>query len=155
MELSPKKTRVTRYSCNLVKEATHLYNIPKKLNSPQAVYDYIETVMQLSQKTEEYLVVIYLDTKLTAIGYQIVSIGSLTSSIVHPREVYKGALLANAYSIMLVHNHPSSGDCTPSAEDLQITTRIKNAGEILGITLVDHVIIGDNTYYSFKTEHEL
>lgn len=151
MESLQKKTRVTRYNCMLVKEETHLYVVPKRMTSPTDIQEYLERVMQLSQKTEEYFVVIYLDTKMTAIGYHIVAKGSLTSAIVHPREVFKGALLANARGIIAAHNHPS-GCVEPSDNDINTTKRLQEAGNILGIDLMDHIIIGDKRYYSFKEE---
>jgi DNA repair protein RadC len=76
-----------------------------------------------------------------------VSVGSLNQSIVHPRELFKTALLSSAAAIILVHNHPS-GDPTPSREDIEITRRLKEAGEILGVKLLDHIIVG-SSYLSF------
>jgi len=100
----------------------------------------------------EQMTVVYLGTKNQPLGKSIVSVGSLNNSIIHPREVFKGALLSNACSIVLVHNHPS-GDCTPSLEDDVITERIKAAGQLLGIKLLDHVIVGpDDCYYSYTDE---
>lgn len=98
----------------------------------------------------EYFIVLLLDRKHTAIGLNTVSIGSLTGSIVAPREVFKPAILANAAAILCAHNHPS-GDPQPSAEDRAITTRLMAAGTLLGIELLDHIIVGDGTeaYFSF------
>jgi DNA repair protein RadC len=81
----------------------------------------------------------------------IVSIGSLTLSVVHPREVFKPAILLNACAIIAVHNHPS-GDPTPSAEDRTLTTRLRDAGDLLGIRLLDHLILGDDYNYSFADQ---
>ena len=154
MENLPKKTRVTRYNCILVKETCHLYTVPRQIKAPVDVYDYMEEVMQLSNQSVEYFVAIFLDVKCKPIGYQVISQGNLTASLVHPREVFKGALLANAYSIMVVHNHPS-GDPRFSNEDRVITKRLQEAGEILGISLLDHIVIGDKAYLSFKEEEGL
>ena len=96
---------------------------------------------------EEFLV-LCLDAKNNLIGFNQVSVGSLTMSLVHPREVWKAAILANAASIILLHNHPT-GDPLPSAEDLQITKRIREIGELFGIRVLDHIIVGDNRYVSF------
>ncbi len=96
---------------------------------------------------EEFLVLL-LDGKNKLLGFNLVSLGSLTSSLVHPREVFKPAILANAASILLLHNHPS-GDPIPSAEDIAITKRLREVGEIHGIQVLDHVIIGDGRYISF------
>ncbi len=96
---------------------------------------------------EEFLVLL-LDGKNKLLGFNLVSLGSLTSSLVHPREVFKPAILANAAAIILLHNHPS-GDPIPSAEDIALTKRLREVGEIHGIQVLDHVIIGDGRYISF------
>jgi len=97
----------------------------------------------------EALVVLTFDTKNKINSITVASIGSLNSSIVHPREVFKTAILSNSASIIIGHNHPS-GDPSPSKEDISITSRLKECGKILGIELLDHVIIGDNNYISLK-----
>lgn len=96
----------------------------------------------------EQFVVILLNTKNKVIGTEIVSEGSISGSIVHPREVYKPAILQHAASIAVAHNHPS-GDPSPSDEDRELTKMVFAAGEALGIPLLDHIIIGDGIYYSF------
>ena len=96
----------------------------------------------------ERLIVVCVDTKLRVSAYSTVSIGTLTASIVHPREVFKVAILSNSSGIIVVHNHPS-GDPGPSDEDSRITERIAEAGNIMGIPLLDHVIIGDGSHHSF------
>jgi DNA repair protein RadC len=98
----------------------------------------------------EKFLVAHLDAKHRPIGIELVSVGSLTASIVHPREVFKAAVLQNAAAVILCHNHPS-GDSAPSPEDMAITSRLCEAGEVLGIRVLDHVIIGDGTgaVYSF------
>jgi DNA repair protein RadC len=94
-----------------------------------------------------------LDQKNQVIGLHTVSIGSLTASIVHPRECFKPAILSNAAAIILAHNHPS-GDCQPSREDRALTQRLVETGKLLGISVLDHIIIGDGTssYFSFADE---
>jgi len=82
------------------------------------------------------------------ISFEVISTGSLTSSIVHPREVYKGAILSNAASVIFMHNHPS-GDPEPSMDDIEITSRLKKAGDILGINVLDHIIVTNKSFYSF------
>jgi len=99
----------------------------------------------------EQFLVCCLDAKNISIGVNIVSIGSLNLSIVHPREVFKPAILLNACAILAVHNHPS-GDPTPSAEDRTLTTRLREAGDLLGIRLLDHLILGDDRLYSFADQ---
>jgi DNA repair protein RadC len=90
----------------------------------------------------EHFVALFLDTKNQVTGIHTVSVGDLSSALVHPREVFKPAILANAASILVAHNHPS-GDPAPSPEDVAITHRLCEAGELLGIALLDHVIIGE------------
>jgi len=93
----------------------------------------------------EQFVVCGLDAKHTVIGINVVSIGSLSLSIVHPREVFKALILMNAAAVICAHNHPS-GDVTPSQDDRVLTKRLREAGELLGITLLDHLILGDRCY---------
>ena len=88
------------------------------------------------------------------LGFHVCSVGTVGSALVHPREVFKIAILANAAAVILVHNHPS-GDPLPSGEDKQITKRIKEAGELMGISVLDHVILGDERFYSFADETEI
>lgn len=98
---------------------------------------------------KEYMKAILLNIKCGLIGIEEISVGSINSSIVHPREVFAPAIKKSCASVLLVHNHPS-GDPTPSQEDLNITRRLAEAGKILGIEVVDHIIIGDGTYVSLK-----
>jgi DNA repair protein RadC len=90
-----------------------------------------------------------LSTKHRVIAYHEVSRGTLDSTLVHPREVFKAALLANAAAIIVNHNHPS-GDPSPTIDDLEVTRRLVAAGEILGIVVLDHIVVGDGRYFSFK-----
>jgi DNA repair protein RadC len=107
----------------------------------------------LADVDREHFVVLMLDQKNHVIGLHTVSMGSLTTSIVHPREVFKAAILANAATIICGHNHPSSGDARPSQEDRAITHRLADAGKLLGINVVDHIIIGSaGRYFSFADE---
>jgi DNA repair protein RadC len=106
----------------------------------------------LADVDREHFVVCMLDQKNHVIGIHTVSMGSLTASIVHPREVFKAAILANAATILCGHNHPS-GDPQPSQEDRAITQRLAEAGKLLGINVVDHIIIGSaGKYFSFADE---
>ena len=108
----------------------------------------------LADRDREEFWLAALDQRHRIIGTHQVSIGTLTASLVHPREVFKVAMLANASAIIVAHNHPS-GDPTPSAEDRAITQRLKQAGELLGIRLLDHVILGHSGYHSFVDAAEL
>lgn len=119
----------------------------KQVTSPQDVYEIIKKYLDGADR--EHLVLLTLNTKNAINSITTVSIGSLNSSVVHPREVFKTAILTNASSIIMAHNHPS-GDPAPSREDINITERIKEGGKLLGINLLDHVVIGDNSYSSLK-----
>ena len=101
----------------------------------------------------EVFCIAMLDTKNHIIGINTVSMGTLNSTAVHPREVFKPACIIGANAILLCHNHPS-GDPEPSREDKEITDRLKEAGKVLGIDVLDHIVIGDGTHYSFR-EHGL
>lgn len=114
------------------------------LNSDTA-YGYLEESFEGLDR--EHFKVLWLNTKMKPIGMETVSIGTLNATLVSPGMVMKGAILAGAYAIMLAHNHPS-GDRTPSAEDVTITRRIIDAGAILGIDVVDHLIVGGGGYRS-------
>jgi len=96
----------------------------------------------------EEMLVVLLDAKHRIVGINSVSTGSLTLSIVHPRETFKAAIVSNCAAIILAHNHPS-GDPTPSQEDHALTKRLKDGGELLGIPVLDHLVIGDGRYVSF------
>jgi len=96
----------------------------------------------------EMVFVLTLSQKHRVIDRHIVSMGTLTSSLVHPREVFRPAILDSAAAVVMVHNHPS-GDCTPSKEDHEITSRIKKAGDMLGIRVLDHVIVAGKEHFSF------
>lgn len=122
-----------------------------RIGSPEDVVAFFQS--ELSGLKVEKFIAVLLDTKNQIINWEVVSVGSLNASIVHPREVFVRAVRKSAASIIAVHNHPS-GDVTPSAEDRNLTIRLTEAGKLMGITLLDHLIIGKNTYYSFK-EHEL
>lgn len=133
----------------VVKETSGRYDVRKKIQSPNDIFNIAQNVIQANEYAEENLWLITLDTKNNITGIFTVSTGSLNSSIVHPREIFKRAVLQNAASIIICHNHPS-GDPAPSQEDINITKRIYDAGKILGIELLDHIIIGDNKYTSLK-----
>lgn len=139
----------------MVKESSARYDLEsKKVDSPWSAYKIIQEVYQMERECEEIFCILTLDTKCQVTGCFEVSRGSLNSSIVHPREVFKRALLANANSIILTHNHPS-GNPKPSKEDENVTDRLVECANILGIKITDHVIIGDGTYFSFKENYLL
>jgi len=115
-----------------------------RYTSASQVFD---TFSFLRHETKEHFIALHLDGKNRVVCIDMVSTGSLNQSIVHPRELYKTALLSSAAAVILIHNHPS-GDPTPSTEDLEVTRRLREAGELLGIRILDHIVIGE-TYYSF------
>lgn len=117
------------------------------IRSPGDVAAYVTEELRYLQK--EHFVCLFLNTKNQIIGQETLSVGSLNASIVHPREVFRSAIKRSSASIICVHNHPS-GDPTPSPEDIQLTARLSEAGEIIGIDVLDHVIIGDRSFVSLK-----
>ena len=117
--------------------------------TPAAIVDMLNANFNLKSKAEEYVYLICADTKLHITGVFEVSHGVANSSFANPREIFIRSLLCGASNIILVHNHPS-GDCTPSSSDLYNYNAIKKAGGIVGISLVDSIIVGDDTFYSFN-----
>lgn len=122
------------------------------LSCPQDVADFL--MPRLRYAAKEQFVVILLNGKNKVIGTEVVSEGSLSSSVVHPREVFAPAMLHHAAAIMVAHNHPS-GDPKPSFEDEEVTRMLSRSGKVLGIPMIDHVIIGDGNYYSFLENEAL
>ena len=133
------KKRVDIVSTKMVKEYSILY-ATRKIESPEDATDLMKDFLE--DLDREQVMLLCLNTKGEPTHISTVSTGSLTASIVHPREVFKTAIIANANRIMIFHNHPS-GDPTPSNEDLAITKRLKEAGDLMGIELLDHIIIGE------------
>jgi len=119
----------------------------KPIKSAKDVYDYAS--QKLNSNDKEHFMILHLDSKNRIIKDEVISIGTLNASIIHPREIFKSAIKESANSIILVHNHPS-GDSEPSAEDEQVTEKLFEAGELLSIKVLDHVIIGKDNYHSFK-----
>ena len=147
-----KQTRIPIYRVTLVREGK-MPTYESRIRSSASAH----TVLQeyLADTDREHFVILMLDQKNQVIGINTVSIGSLTASVVHPREVYKPAILSNCAALILGHNHPS-GDPQPSKEDRAITQRLKEAGALLGINVLDHLVIGaDGRYFSFADENML
>ena len=128
----------------LVREGTR-QEYGKRISSSSDVVDLVGP--ELTSSDREVFLSVLLNTKNVPIGVEEVSIGSLDQSVIHPRELFKSAVLASASSLILAHNHPS-GDPEPSQEDLKITQRLVNAGEILGIRILDHVIVAGASHLS-------
>ncbi|MGD8188817.1 RadC family protein [Brevibacillus ginsengisoli] len=106
---------------------------------------------EMRQLTQEHFICLFLNTKNHVTGKETIFVGSLDASIVHPREVFKEAIRRSSASLVCAHNHPS-GDPTPSREDIAVTKTLKEAGEVIGITLLDHIIIGDGQFISLKEQ---
>ncbi len=119
------------------------------LKTPEDVVEFIKS--SLKGKKKEHFLVVLLDTRSRLIKVSQISVGSLDSSIVHPREAFKEAISASAASVILAHNHPS-GDDSPSEDDIILTKRLADAGELMGIEVLDHLIITDKGYLSLKRE---
>lgn len=149
-----KKTGINR-----AKRIFPIITLVKKINSYKFSDHYIKSPEDIAlllsseykYKLTEHFIGVFLNSKNRLIHKQVISIGTLNSAIVHPREVFNAAIRHCSASLICVHNHPS-GDPTPSQEDIQITKRLVEAGNIIGIDVLDHVIIGGNRYYSLK-EH--
>ena len=117
---------------------------------PEDVIEWFEFEYGVLQ--QECFIALYLDTKSKLIAHRVLFKGTLNESTVHPREVFKEAFLQNANSVLIAHNHPS-GDCTPSQADFEVTYKMVHVAITMGVHLVDHIIVGQNQYYSFK-EHK-
>lgn len=146
----------SKFKLQVIKETEYEYNCNsvQRIGSPSDLAYVCLNVLDLAREPEEVFGMFTLDTKNNLTGYFEISKGSLNSSIVHPREAYKRALLQNASSVVFVHNHPS-GEPEPSHEDIVLTNRLDESGKILGIRLLDHIIVGNefsNAFYSFKKE---
>ena len=140
----------------LVKEKTAVYyDGRKKIDCPEALYTVGKQILNdYIEEDREALAVILLDTINKPIGNYVVSTGTLNQSIVHPREVFKKAIVASANKIMLLHNHPS-GDTNPSREDVLVTKRLAEVGEVVGIEVLDHLIVSSDDFYSFRENENL
>ena len=123
-----------------------------KLHSPESIYLYLKS--DLEMKTQEHFIALYLNTKGELLKKETLFIGSLNSSLIHPREIFKHAVLNSAAAIIICHNHPS-GDPTPSKQDLEITKLIHKNSLMMDIELLDHIIIGKDRYYSFKEKGQI
>lgn len=119
------------------------------LLSPKDIWD---RMADIRSSKKEHFVVFYLNSRSQEIEREIISVGTLTESLVHPREVFEPAIVCKAASIIIAHNHPS-GDLEPSDDDIEITKKLVSAGKILGIKIIDHVIVAENNFLSFKQKN--
>lgn len=122
-------------------------NLKRKINTARDVFEYMEG--RIPDETKEHLYVLHLNTKNHITKNELVSVGTLNASLIHPREVFKSAIRESSHAIILVHNHPS-GDVEPSNADRQVTNLLKQAGSIIQIELLDHIIIGKSGWFSFR-----
>ena len=151
MSINHEEVRMHRlpiYRVTLVREGSQP-SLMNFIKTPRHVFELASGYLEGADR--EHFAVIMLDTKNQVIGMNTMAIGVLSSCPIHPREVFKPAILANAAGIVLVHNHPS-GDPSPSQDDLLLTIRLREAGEVLGIQVIDHVILGYANYASLKEE---
>jgi DNA repair protein RadC len=147
MEADIMGKRISVYSVKLVRDSAKIYDLKTKIvRSPQDGADAFREVFDVPSMTKEHFLLATLNTKNEIIGMHTIHIGTVNASVVHPREVYQQALLNNASSIIVCHNHPS-GDPTPSREDIEVTKRLVEAGKVVGIDLLDHIVVGDGTRY--------
>lgn len=143
--------KYSKYELVMKKASVHDSRFDYNITCSKDVYRFATAVMKLHEMPEEHFCVIALSARGNIIGFNEVSKGDLTSSPVHPREVFKAAIIQNAGSICCLHNHPS-GDSAPSEADVQTTNRLAEAGLLLGIPLIDHIIVGDDEYVSLKEQ---
>ncbi len=142
-----KEGLIPRYNIKLIKESEVYYE--QRITGAAVVCELLK-IIGLHERACEEFHSFYLNTKNEVIGMEMISKGTLNASLVHPREVFKGAILANANAIIVAHNHPS-GDVQPSTADQSVTKTLVNAGKLLDIQVLDHVIIGSkNGYFSFR-----
>lgn len=135
----------------MVREPAHCYNLKTRtIHGPEDADQAARAILKLDRQAQEVFAIFMLDTKNHITAVQEITRGSINASIVHPREVFKAAVMANATSIICFHNHPS-GNPNPSREDLSVTDRLVKAGRILDIPVLDHVIIGEpGSFVSLK-----
>ena len=149
-------SRINIYSIKQIRESTVTYDYENTItNTPRNSAELIYKALDVATSDREMFGVVNLNAKLKVNGVHVVSVGNLTESLAHPREVYKLAVLNNAHSIVVWHNHPS-GDLRPSQIDIAVTRTLVAAGQVLGINLLDHVILGrDGGYYSLLESGEM
>jgi DNA repair protein RadC len=128
--------------------------IPEKRKIINSAHDIYKLFFSMGRLKKENFKVIFLDSRKKIINDETIFVGSLNASVIHPREVFDLAIRNNAAAVILVHNHPS-GDSSPSDEDLEITKQLISSGKILDIEVLDHVIIGNNNYYSLREKEDL
>lgn len=148
--IGPAKVAQLKAAVELGRRLACEVSTPKGVvSSPADVYNLLKERMRYYDR--EYFTAVLLNTKHHIIGVEIISIGSLNASLVHPRELFKSCIKRSAAALIVAHNHPS-GDPTPSAEDREITRRLAEVGKIVGIQVLDHIIIGEKDFVSLKEQ---
>jgi len=145
---------IQKFSLRIVKESGGRYDIDKYVRNPFQARDLFVEVVELDRRAEEVFAIATLDVKNKVTGVFEVSTGTLTSSLVTPREVFKRAILQNAAGIVLAHNHPS-GVADASSDDISVTKKLQKTGKIMGINVVDHIIIGSKDNFISMQEENL
>ena len=143
--------RLPRYRVTLVREGCSHTGV-KHIHAPEDVHNILAA--EYADAVVETAMMLALDTKNKVIGIFEISRGSLNASIIHPRDIFQRAILVNAASVILAHNHPS-GDPTPSPEDVALTKKLVDAGKVMDITVLDHVIVGECSFVSLKEQGAL
>lgn len=143
--------RINRFRLLLVKDGPSITTTwDRQVREARDVAEFMAPLV--AQLDREVFHVLFLNGRNTVVGLHVVSVGSLTAALVHPREVFKAAILANAAAVILVHNHPS-GQAEPSAEDRALTRRLSEVGDLVGIRVLDHIVVGDGgTFCSLADE---
>ena len=140
-----------RFSENYVREVTARYIGPRRkglfISGPSDAAHFMRGLLR--DEVREHFVALYLNGANKVISFSLVSLGSANFALVHPREIFQGAVLVGACGVVIGHNHPS-GDLKPSAEDRAVTEKLRGVGEILGIEILDHVLFSETGYLSFK-----
>lgn len=139
-------TEPATYSVSTIRRREHRGPKPR-VNGPADIHRLLASILRDADR--EYFYAVLLSTKNHVLALELISVGTLSASIVHPREVFKPAILKSAAAIVVAHNHPST-DLTPSPEDVKFTRRLARAGELLGIPVLDHLIVCDESYVSLR-----
>lgn len=143
----PKGIRLQMVSTYLVRESVS--SALDTVSTPEDAAKVVRDLFDFDHLDREQFVALALNTKNRVVGAWAVSVGSLNASIVHPRELFKPAVMLSAASVVIAHNHPS-GDPTPSGADIQLTRRLVKGGDVLGVELLDHVVVGDESIASLR-----
>lgn len=154
MRITTYKTYVKDNTNVLVKDKSTNYSSLTNISAPSMIVEIMINVFNIDKLAEEHVYLICLNSKNIPQGFFLISQGTVNKALVSNRNIYNRAMLIGAVNIILVHNHPS-GNCEPSSEDRLITKKIIEAGHLLEIPLVDHIIIGNNCFYSFREQGEI